>query len=185
ALTAVLLIGSFGGISTNPSHGLSGWGTAPSAAPPPTSSPRSQAVNPFQGYQSEPAPVGIADFGLGPGMTPYRYNTSTFVGNVSIQRLGLNGTAPGNGLIGLVNGTVANSTPVKAVGDTFLPADVLGMTIQENIVLWFVDGGVPYEYWIQNVAGLVPGSCTSSNPVVNFTNSFVGCTGIGTTNNDT
>ena len=40
------------------------------------------AVNPNQYYTHEPAPMGIADFGIGPGGLPYYYNTTSFLGTV-------------------------------------------------------------------------------------------------------
>ena len=33
-------------------------------------------VNPLDGYSSEPAPMGIGDFGVGEGGRPYTYNTT-------------------------------------------------------------------------------------------------------------
>ncbi|MCL4307772.1 MAG: thermopsin family protease [Candidatus Thermoplasmatota archaeon] len=81
------------------------------------------------------------DFGVGPGPTYYEYNTSTWVGTATFDSLDVNGTAGSFGV-----------TP-------FLPADGLGITLQQNVVLVFNDGGAPYYYWVQNVAGLTPGGC--------------------------
>ena len=100
-----------------------------------------EGVNPFKSYSSEPAPVGVDDFGVGPGPTYYEYNTSTWVGTATFDSLDVNGTAGSFGV-----------TP-------FLPADGLGITLQQNVVLVFNDGGAPYYYWVQNVAGLTPGGC--------------------------
>jgi hypothetical protein len=150
-----------------------------------TSASSGSGVNPLNFYQKEPAPVGIADFGVGAGGQPYSYNTTAFLGSIDITQLEVNGTASGTAAIGLVNTTVGNSTPVQTVGNTFLPVDALGITFQLNTVLVFVDSGQTYVYWIQDVAGLTPGSCTSSNPVLNFTDYFVGCTGLTNGDNTT
>ena len=44
-------------------------------------------VNPSIIYKQEPAPMGIADYGLGPGGTPYQYTTSSFEGMININNL--------------------------------------------------------------------------------------------------
>jgi hypothetical protein len=145
----------------------------------------SGAVNPLNFYQHEPAPVGIADFGIGANGAPYSYNTTSFLGSISILRLEVNSTATGTAAVGLANTTVGNSAPVQTVGNTFLPVDALGITFQLNVVLAFEDSGQQYAYWIQDVAGLTPGPCYSTNPVINFTDYFVGCTGLTADDNST
>src|SRR5271157_1185258 len=80
------------------------------------------AVNPTAIYRSEPAPMGIGDFGIGTGGNPYSYNTTEFLGNFSWQTLQFQ------------NG-----------GDT-------SFSVQLNVVLQFVQSGVTYAYWIQDVA---------------------------------
>jgi len=42
-------------------------------------------VNPNEIYTNEPAPMGIADFGVFPGVSPYAYLTPEFVGTVNIS----------------------------------------------------------------------------------------------------
>jgi hypothetical protein len=162
---------------------------ASAAAPAPVvrtlSSEGTSAVNPLNFYQAEPAPVGIADFGIGASGTPYSYTTSSFLGSISITRLEVNSTATGTAAVGLANTTVGNSAPVQTVGNTFLPVDALGVTFQLNVVLSFVNAGTTYVYWVQDVAGLTPGACSSSNPVLNFTDYFVGCTGLTSADNST
>jgi hypothetical protein len=102
-----------------------------------------KGVNPFNSYSSEPAPIGLDDFGVGPapGYTPYEYNTSTWVDSANFYSLDVNATAGSFG-----------ATP-------FFPADGLGITLQENVVLVFNDSGTLYYWWVQNVAGITPGGC--------------------------
>ncbi len=83
------------------------------------------SVDPTLYYTQEPAPMGIADFGIGPKGVPYVYNTSAFLGEITIHSL-----------------KVLND------GDFDPPS----LTIQENVILQFVEGGAWYYYWIQNVA---------------------------------
>jgi hypothetical protein len=77
-------------------------------------------------YAAEPAPMGIADFGIdsqGNGLT---YNTSAFLGDTYIRSL---------------------SVGSASIGSTAL-------TIQLNIVLTFNVGNGSYQYWVQDVAFL-------------------------------
>jgi hypothetical protein len=152
-------------------------GSAPASAAPHLLAQNTEKVNPFGFYQQQPAPVGIADYGIGPGDAPYEYSSSAFLGGVSITRLQINSTATGTAAVGLANQTLGNSTPVQVIGNTFLPVNALGVTFQLNVVMSFVDSGKLYVYWLQDVAGLVSGACSSSNPVINLTDSFIGCTG--------
>ena len=86
----------------------------------------SEAVNPSSNYNSEPAPMGIADYGIGPGNTPYMYNTTSFLGIINI------------GSISVVNNTT----------------DSTALSIQLNINLEFQDAGIAYVYWVQDVVTL-------------------------------
>lgn len=81
-------------------------------------------VNPYPSVNSEPAPMGIADYGLGPNNNPYSYNTTSFFGKATITNL-------------LVNGAYGQS-----------------LTFQLNVNLVFSLGGQNYTYWIQDVAYL-------------------------------
>ena len=102
-------------------------------------------VNPTGYYNSEPAPMGIGDFGVGLGGKPYTYNTTEFLGNFSWQHLNMN------------NGGVTTFTD------------------QLNVVLYFVEGGTTYAYWIQDVAFMdsSTGELTFENNIWNFSAS--GC----------
>lgn len=88
------------------------------------------SVSPTYGYSSEPAPMGIADYGLSaPGLfgySSYEYRTPSFKGKVLINSL---------------------STYNSDLGGN--PAC---MTFQLNVNLAFSDGGTCYVYWIQDVA---------------------------------
>ena len=82
----------------------------------------SQAVDVFRAYSAEPAPMGIADYGVGLG-GPYQYSTTAFLGNVYIDSLQTR----------------------NATGDP-------SMGFQLNLVLAFTEGNVQYAYWVQDVA---------------------------------
>ena len=109
-------------------------------------------VNPTTVYHSEPAPMGIGDFGVGAGGQPYTYNTTGFLGNFSWDSL-----------------AIANGSDTE-------------FTDQLNVVLQFVQGSTTYAYWIQDVAFMdsqtgeldfedniwnfsVPGFCLSNSAV--------------------
>jgi hypothetical protein len=78
-------------------------------------------VNPYSGT-SIPAPVGIADYGIGPSGA-YQYSTSSFVGIAAVNSL--------------VTRTLSNSP---------------SMTMQLNVNFVYTSNGEQYVYWIQNVA---------------------------------
>ncbi len=80
------------------------------------------AVNPYLFISSQPAPVGIADYGIGPGGVPYNYTTNSFLGTTAISSISTNGSG----------------------GSAF--------TVQENVVLSFGSGSTAYSFWIQDVA---------------------------------
>jgi hypothetical protein len=98
-------------------------------------------VNPRGIYHSEPAPMGIGDFGVGAGGHPYTYSTSQFIGNFSWQSLNLK------------NGSDHQFSD------------------QLNVVLQFKQGGVTYAYWIQDVAFMdsSTGALQFENNIWNFT----------------
>ncbi len=87
-------------------------------------SPSGESVNVYRLYSSEPAPMGIADYGVGPGGA-YQYSTSSFLGVAQIHSI-----------------ETQNST-----GDP-------SMSIQLNVNLEFASSGQQYVYWIQDVATL-------------------------------
>jgi DNA-binding beta-propeller fold protein YncE len=79
-------------------------------------------VNPYALETGEPAPMGIADYGVGPGNTAYAYNTSSFLGIAQISSLSTNSSGNNE------------------------------MAFQLNDVLVFGNGASSYSYWIQDVA---------------------------------
>ena len=88
----------------------------------------SMGVNPLNYYSSEPAPMGLADYGvINPGLfeTTYAYNTTSFLGGASINSLS----------------TGSNNTTINQQ-----------MTFQFNINLAFYNGAALYVYWVQDVA---------------------------------
>ena len=89
-------------------------------------------------YSAEPAPMGIADYGIGSGGIPYNYSTTSFLGHVDIKNL-----------------RTYNSS---------LNASATEMTFQLNINFVFYDGSKEYVYWVQNVADFN----TSSTPSIGF-----------------
>ncbi|MGP8075840.1 MAG: thermopsin family protease [Thermoplasmata archaeon] len=101
-----------------------------------------ESVNPNRFYSAEPAPMGIADFGIGRGGAPYTYSTSEFLGNFTWQKLTLSGSE----------------------GASF--------TDQLNVVLRFVQGGTTYAYWIQDVAFMDSsnGDLSFEDNIWNFSN---------------
>ena len=80
-------------------------------------------VNPYSLYRSEPAPMGIADYGIGPNNSPYAYNTTSFLGVIKI------------GSLSVVN----NNTSSRS------------LSFQLNVNLEFNNSGIPYVYWVQDV----------------------------------
>ena len=83
-------------------------------------------VNPFLNinvaYSREPAPMGIADYGIGPS-GPYQYSTNSSLGSIDIASL-------------------------SARNDTGYPL----MSIQLNVNLKFSEGSRTFVYWVQDVA---------------------------------
>lgn len=129
---------SFGRIAFPPVHAHPLGLTAPAT------------VNPTGLYSSEPAPMGVGDFGVGAGGTPYTYSTSEFLGNFSWQSLNL-----------------------QQSGNTYF-------SDQLNVVLQFVQDGIIYAYWIQDVAimNTATNELTFENNIWNFTSSCFDNTGV-------
>ena len=107
-------------------------------------------VNPNQYYSAEPAPMGIGDFGVGTDRVPYSYSTSEFLGNFSWQSLNFN-----------EGGTTQ-------------------FTDQLNVVLQFVQNGITYAYWIQDVAFMdsATGELTFEDNIWNFTSTCMDNTAV-------
>ncbi len=79
-------------------------------------------VNVYSSYSSEPAPMGIADYGIGPN-GPFIRTTTQFMGEVTIYQL-------------------------KAYSSFATPC----VSFQLNVVLNYQYGGNTYALWIQDVA---------------------------------
>lgn len=75
-------------------------------------------------YNSEPAPMGIADLGIGYQNVPYSYSTSSFMGNIEMNSL-----------------STFNYTQNSSA-----------MTFQLNLNMVFSYKGSEFVYWVQNVA---------------------------------
>jgi flagellar basal body-associated protein FliL len=87
---------------------------------------RYQHVNPFSLYSKEPAPMGIADYGIGPNGQPFKYRTSKFLGIISVNNL--------------------------ETYNASLNQSAYWMTFQLNVNLFFENGNTQYAYWVQDVA---------------------------------
>ncbi|MGC8657070.1 MAG: thermopsin [Thermoplasmata archaeon] len=86
-----------------------------------------QPVNPYLFYIKEPAPMGIADYGITQNNNTYSYSTTSFLGSATVYKL-----------------LTYNSTQ---------PSEYqYESTIQMNVNLAFSNGNTNYYYWIQNVA---------------------------------
>ena len=87
--------------------------------------PTGQQVNVASLYQKEPAPMGIADYGIGQNGVPYSYVTSSFQGSITVNSL-------------------------QSITSTSHSPD---MTFQLNVNMYFyVNQYTYYVYWIQDVA---------------------------------
>ncbi len=83
-------------------------------------------VNPNELHKNEPAPIGLADYGIGYNNIPYEYNTTSFLGSAKINNISV----------------INNTTGSKC------------MTFQFNINLVFNNSNKEYVYWVQDVAFL-------------------------------
>ena len=105
-------------------------GVPPDLSPHATfqSFPGASGVDPYIAYTREPAPMGIADYGLSPGGTPYRYATPEFEGTLHL--------AVDHAYTDASNGQY-----------TYVGNDV---TFQLNVVLVLQNGGRQAQYWVQD-----------------------------------
>ena len=87
--------------------------------------PMAQIININGGYSIEPAPMGIADYGVGPNGA-YSYTTSSLIGTIYIKSL---------------------SVGMEETGSSIA-------IFQLNVNLKFSVDGQQYVYWVQNVAFL-------------------------------
>lgn len=135
-----------------PSLGLAGLLNGPVV---PRTHPSFQ-VDPYSYYSAEPAPMGIADFGVDPATdTGYTYNTTEFLGSANISSL-----------------TVLNDSNTGAIDQ---------MSIQLNVVLVVNGSGGTFTYWIQDVAFL-----NTTSDLIQFIDNVWNMTSYGayTTGND-
>jgi hypothetical protein len=79
-------------------------------------------VNVYAAYSSEPAPMGVADYGVGPHGA-YDYSSNSTLGSISLISL-------------------------SAINSTSSP----WVSFQLNENLQFYEGSVPFVYWVQDVA---------------------------------
>jgi hypothetical protein len=108
-------------------------------------------VDPYAYYSSEPAPMGLADFGVDSNQNPYAYTTNEFQAMVTLHSLSTYDSNDGSA----------------------------GMTVQLNVVLQFTYGGSPYYYWVQDV-GFIDTSSNALAFENNIWN-FSGTSGVLTT----
>jgi len=122
-------LGVLAGKQNHVAHLTSATG-GPRQGTPAVPQPGPEGVNVYLYHSSEPAPMGIADYGVSKS-GPYSYSTNASLGKITIASL-----------------SARNST-----GDTW-------MSFQLNVVLGFSDNGVGYVYWIQDVAQIDTSSNT-------------------------
>jgi len=101
-----------------------------------------QPVNPFSLYSKEPAPMGIADYGIGPNGQPYKYETNSFLSTAKISSL------------------IAYNSSTKGYG--------YNISFQLNVMLTFNNSGNQYVYWVQEG----PNVNTQDNNVSMWVNIF-------------
>lgn len=101
-----------------------------------------KAVNPYSLRTIEPAPMGIADYGIGPNNQPYEYNTSSFLAKANVY------------------GLQAYNSSQNAYG--------YNVTFQLNVVLTFNSSHASYVYWVQEG----PNVNTQNNSVSMWVNVF-------------
>ncbi|WP_161939681.1 thermopsin [Picrophilus oshimae] len=109
------------------------------AAEKSSTSMQSNQINVFQYNSKEPAPMGIADYGIGYNNESYEYNTTSFLGIANINYLCT------------YNNSLSNASKF--------------MSFQLNINLVFYEGDTEYVYWVQDVAFL---NTSSGNHLIYF-----------------
>lgn len=127
----LLLLSAFGaGAASHPSPPQSPPPGSPVAAMPKVidtsvlDEAEISSVNVYAGYSKEPAPMGLADYGIGPSGA-YEYSTNSSLGSATITSL-----------------SVKNST------------DSPWMSMQLNVNLEFYNGNKALIYWVQDVVEL-------------------------------
>lgn len=91
-----------------------------------TSNITMDTINPNNYYDKEPAPMGIADYGINSSGDAYYFNSTSFEGTVIISGL-----------------TTYNSSITECPSNS---------GIQLNLIYRFNLDGINYTYWVQNVA---------------------------------
>lgn len=139
-----------------------GTGPGPAAAPPtaPQTFPRLfppraaiahapnvQAIDPNASYTTEPAPLGVTDFGVDRGGNAYAYNTTSFVGTADMGTLRASG----------------------CTGSSY--CTVVGLQLNVELLLEDPATATSYTYWVQNVIQIDTGSqyVAAVNNIWNFT----------------
>jgi hypothetical protein len=121
--------------------------TGPGGSPPvPPSAvfvPRPTVVNPYAVYTHEPAPMGVADYGVNASGDAYNYSTTEFVGIARITNLSAGSTSGAGNLLG----------------------------IQLDVVLELGTPTQPYDYWVRFApwVNATTDVLTLQNEVFNFT----------------
>ncbi|MCI4324724.1 MAG: thermopsin family protease [Thermoplasmata archaeon] len=119
------------GHSTATSPDASGESQTVTGQPP--LPPQTSIVNPLQYYSREPAPMGIADFGVtgaSPGASGYEYSSPSFQGQAVVRSLAVT-----------ISGTSSKVTAFEL-----------------NAVVVLQRNGTDYSYWVQNGLHLDAGS---------------------------
>ncbi len=117
-------------VSTHPRSTVAVLG--PHLVPNRAAARQSENVDPYDYYSSEPAPMGIADYGInGSSPQPHIYYTTSFIGKAQVSSLATSGPNEGTEC------SVSNAN----------------LSLQLNVVLFIeLASGVTYYYWIQDVA---------------------------------
>ncbi|HXQ94484.1 MAG TPA: thermopsin family protease [Thermoplasmata archaeon] len=122
------------GAATYAPSGVPGpTGIGPSDVPRALLTPHPSIVNPLRTYSREPAPMGIADFGVtgtSPGASAYEYSSPIFQGQAVVRSLSVS-----------IGGTTSKVTAFEL-----------------NAVVLLQWNGTNYSYWIQNGLHLDAGS---------------------------
>lgn len=105
------------------------------------SSAPAAVIDPYDGYSAEPAPMGIADFGVGPGNVGYTISSTQDLGVFRWNDAEFTNASLGTG-------------------------STHELTVQLNVVLEFVQGGKDYAFWIQDVA--VPNVKTANDLTMTY-----------------
>lgn len=87
--------------------------------------PQGSGVNPYLYHTSEPAPIGITDYGIDGSGNPYEYSTPSFAGQVQVNSL---------------SSYNASLSDPHSIG------------FQLNVNTYLSAGSYAYVYWVQDVA---------------------------------